>query len=90
MEIFKKLEDFSEEDFKKMKKRDEEGKKFFDDFFDIVFEEMMKDSVKFVCKLLTEFGIKEADQDFQETFVFLVKDVMYEKADLLEEIIKEI
>ena len=28
MEIFKKLEGFSEEDFKKMKKRDEEGKKF--------------------------------------------------------------
>lgn len=47
-----------------MKKRDEEGKNIFDDFFDIVFEEMMKYSVKFVCKLLTEFGIKEADQDF--------------------------
>ena len=74
---------FTENGFKLMRNGGKEGEKKFEEFFNEVFMLWIKDSI-----LLTESFLKSQKEKFtEEEFLFLIKDIMDNKVELLEKYI---
>ena len=71
---------FTENDFKLMKYSGEQGQKKFQEFFNDVFLMMLKDS-----GIIVEGFLKIRKQKFtEEEYLFLMKEIMDNQVDLLE------
>ena len=74
---------FIENGFKLMRNGGKEGEKKFEEFFNEVFMLWIKDSI-----LLAESFLKSQKEKFtEEEFLFLIKDIMDNKVELLEKYI---
>ena len=73
----------TENGFKLMRNGGKEGEKKFEEFFNEVFMLWIKDSI-----LLAESFLKSQKEKFtEEEFLFLIKDIMDNKVELLEKYI---
>ena len=70
-----------------MREQTKEGENIFKQFFNVVFKKMATESRNFAIQILKRQGKWETDEDFKESFQFLLKDIMNEKVNALEEMI---
>lgn len=70
-----------------MREQTKEGENIFKQFFNVVFIKMATESRNFAIQILKRQGKRETDEDFKESFQFLLKDIMNEKVNALEEMI---
>ena len=70
-----------------MREQTKEGENIFKQFFNVVLKKMATESRNLAIQILKRQGKRETDQDFKESFEFLLKDIMIEKANALEEMI---
>ena len=74
---------FTENGFKLMRNGGKEGEKKFEEFFNEVFMLWIKDSI-----LLADSFLKSQKEKFtEEELLFLIKDIMDNKVELLEKYI---
>ena len=70
-----------------MREQKKEGENIFKQFFNVVLKKMATELRNLAIQILKRQGKRETDQDFKESFEFLLKDIMIEKANALEEMI---
>ena len=70
-----------------MREQTKEGENIFKQFFNVVLKKMATESRNLAIQILKRQGKRETDEDFKESFEFLLKDIMNEKANALEEMI---
>ena len=70
-----------------MREQTKEGENIFKQFFNVVLKKMATELRNLAIQILKRQGKRETDQDFKESFEFLLKDIMIEKANALEEMI---
>ena len=70
-----------------MREQTKEGENIFKQFFNVFLKKMATESRNLAIQILKRQGKRETDEDFKESFEFLLKDIMNEKANALEEMI---